>query len=332
MKFFKRFSLFLFTFSLITGFFSCGGNSFEDGVKALEKGDFNLAIKYLSEAKKETPDNQPINEKLALTYMLRGKDLYGKTKNLSAYTGNFSKGEQFIPDSLSEEFQTEYSNLLLDLANAYQSTKPENDVQKEDFLNKTLSSLETALGFNPDNKDAEDLLNKIKSDNFTAIFEKGKRLYSQAKKEDNKDLYFTAEYYFKKANNFDPDNKDALSYLSKTRKQTLDVPDIEQDLALAIADYQFSKGSYIFDIYIQNNTPDPININHANFVLMDKEGNSFPLDKETMSKFKGTLSEKSLANRNPASGIIAFKMKKKAKIDYIGYKLDDEKTVKKFFP
>ena len=38
----------------------------------------------------------------------------------------------------------------------------------------------------------------------------------------------------------------------------MDVPDIGQDLALAIADYQYSKGSYIFDIYIQNNTPDPI--------------------------------------------------------------------------
>jgi len=323
--------LIVFGFSIFL--LGCGGNSYEDGVNAMQKGDYNMAIKYLSEAKKTTPENPAVQEKLALAYMLKGKDLHKKTKNISAFTGNFSKGEEFIPAEPTPEFQVEYSNLLFDLANAYQNTKPENDVQKEDFLNKTIGSLETAIGYNPDHTEAEELLNQIKSDNFSAILEKGKKLYTLAKKEDNKDLYFTAEYYFKKANNFDPENKDALKYLSNTRKKTLDVPDFGQDLALAIADYQYSKGSYIFDVYIQNNTPDPINIKHANFILMDKDGNSFPLDKETMKTFKTkTLKEKSLDDRNPASGIIAFKMKKKANVEYIGYKLDEEKTVKKYFP
>ena len=146
-------------------------------------------------------------------------------------------------------------------------------------------------------------------------------------------MYFTAEYYFKKANNFDPENSEAMKLLSNTRKKTLDVPDIGQELALAIADYQYSKGSYIFDVYIQNNTPNPINIKHDNFVFMDKDGITYPLDKERMQTFKTkTLQEKSLDDRNPASGIIAFKMKKKANIDYIGYKLDEDKTVKKYFP
>lgn len=324
---------FLIALGLTVFLLSCGGNSYEDGLNALENKDYNLAIKYLSEARKATPENPAISERLALAYMLRGKDLYQKAKNLSSFTGNFSKGEEFIPAEPTVDFQTNYSNLLLELANAYQNTKPENDVQKEDFLNKTIASLETALGYNPDNAEADELLTQIKSDNFTAILEKGKRLFSEATKEDNKDLYFTAEYYFKKANNFDPENKDALKYLSKTRKQTLDVPDFDQDLALAIADYQYSKGSYIFDVYIQNNTPDPINISHSNFVFMDKEGNTYPLDKETMSKFKTKiLPEKSLTDRKTLSGIIAYKMKKKVNIDYIGYKLSDEKTVKKYFP
>jgi hypothetical protein len=323
----------LIALGLIAILLSCGGNSYEDGLNALENKDYNLAIKYLSEARKEIPANPAISEKLALAYILRGKDLYQKRKNISAFTGNFSKGEEFIPAEPSEQFQVEYSNLLLDLANAYQHAKPENDVQKEDFLNKTIASLETALGYYPDNSEAESLLNQIKSDNFTAILEKGKRLFSQAKKENNKDLYFTAEYYFKKANNFDSENKDALIYLAKTRKQTLDVLDVEQDFALAIADEQYSKGSYIFEIYIQNNAPDPIKISHNKFVIMDKNGNSYPLDKETMSKFKTKmLPEKSLTDRKTLSGIIAFKMKKKIKIDYIGYKLSEEKTVKKYFP
>ena len=323
----------LIVFGVTIILLGCGGNSYEDGVNALQKGDYNMAIKFLSEAKKTTPENNAILEKLAHAYMLKGKDLYLKTKNISTFTGNFYKGEEFIPAEPTPEFQVEYSNLLFDLANAYQNTKPENDVQKEDFMNKTIASLETAIGFNPDHGEAEELLNKIKSDNFSAILEKGKKLYTQAKKEDNKDLYFTAEYYFKKANNFEPENKEALKYLSNTRKKTLDVPDIGQDLAIAIADYQYSKGSYIFDIYIQNNTPDPINIKHNNFIFMDKDGNSYPLDKETMKSFKTkTLQEKSLDDRNPASGIIAFKMQKKANVDYIGYKLDEDKTVKKYFP
>lgn len=332
MKQILKVVLSLFALLVIIVFFGCGGNAYEDGLNAMEKGDFNLAIKYLSEAKKGTPENELISEKLALAYMLKGKDLFSKRSNLQAYSGNFSKGEEYIPDSPSQEFQVEYSNLLFDLANAYQNTKPENDVQKEDFLNKTISSLETAIGYNPENLEAEELLTQIKSDNFAAILDRGKKLYLQAKNENNKDLYFTAEYYFKKANNFDSENKEALSYLSKTRKQTLDVLDVEQDFALAIADQTFSKGSYIFEIGIQNNTPDPISIKHENFVITDKDGNTYPLDKATMSKFKNILPEKSITDRKTISGIIAFKMKKKYKLDYLGYKLNNEKIVKKYFP
>lgn len=332
MKLFKKFCDFSIPIIVIAFLLGCGGNPYEEGLNALQKGDYNLAIKYLSEARKEGPENQSIDEKLATAYMLKGKDIFDKRKNLSSYSGNFSKGEEFIPAAPSQDFQIEYSNLLLDLANAYQNTKPENDVQKEDFLNKTISTLETSLGYNPDNKASEDLLNQIKSENFTAILEKGKRLFSQAKKEDNKDLYFTAEYYFIKANNFDAENQEALSYLSKTRKQTLDVLDLDQDFALAIVDQTFSKGDYIFEIGIQNNSPDPVNISYSKFVLMDKNGTSYPLDKNTMSKFKNALTEKTLTDRKTISGIIAFKMNKKNKIDYIGYSLDENNVVKKYFP
>jgi hypothetical protein len=332
MKSIQEFCYYLSALVLASILFGCGGNPYEEGLSAFQKGDYNLAIKYLSEARQEAPENQSIDEKLATAYMLKGKDLYNKRKNLSSYTGNFSKGEEFIPASPSQDFQVEYSNLLLDLANAYQNTKPENDVQKEDYLNKTISTLETSLGYNPDNKESEELRKQIKLENFTEILEKGKRFFSQAKKEDNKDLYFTAEIYFIKANNFDPENKEALTYLSKTRQQTLDVLDLDQDFAIAIVDQTFSKGSYIFEIGIQNNSPDPVNISYSNFVLMDKSGNSYPLDRATMAKFKNALTEKTLTDRKTFSGIIAFRMNKKTKIDYIGYSLGENKVVKKYFP
>ena len=324
--------IYLIVISFILLIFGCGSNALEDGIKALEKNDFNLAIKHLSEAKKEKPDDPVINEKLAYAYMLKGKDLFEKRKNLSAFTGNFSKGEEFIPATPSQEFQVNYSDLLFSLANAYQNTKPENDVQKEDFLNKTIAALETALGYNPENNAADEMLTQIKSDNFRQILDKGIRLYKQAIKEDNKDLYFTAEYYFNKACNFDSENEEAAGYLSKTRKKTLDVLDISQDFALAIADHQYSKGSYIFEIFIQNNAPNPIEIKHDNFILQDKNGTTYPLDKITMGKFKNQLPEKPLTDRKTISGIIAFKMTKKADVDYIGYQLNEKNTAKKYFP
>lgn len=330
---FPQFVTFLIAASFLIVLLGCGGNPYEDGMNAMQKGDYNLAIKHFSEAKKATPNDKIVLEKLAQAYMLRGEELYGKTKNLNSFTGNFTKGEEFIPSDPSAEFQVEYSKLLFNLANAYQNTSPENDVQKEEFLNKTIAALESAIGYNPDNSEAEQLLNKIKSDNFSEILDKGKRLFAQAKKENNKDLYFTAEYYFKKANNFDPDNKDAASYLSKTRKQTLDVLDVGQDFALAIPDNQYDKGSYIFDIYVQNNSPDPVNIKHTNFIVIDKDGNSYPLDKDMMVKLSSKLiPEKSLTDRKINNGLLVFKTKKKIDIDYIGYKLSEDKIVKKYFP
>ena len=51
-----------------------------------------------------------------------------------------------------------------------------------------------------------------------------------------------------------------------------------------------------------------------------------------MGKFKNQLPEKPLTDRKTISGIIAFKMTKKADVDYIGYQLNEKNTAKKYFP
>lgn len=334
MKFFTQITIYISLFVMINTSFFCGSNPIEEGQKAYDKADYKLALKYFSEARKDQPENQAIKEKMALSYMMHGKNLYEKTRNIKTFYGNFTRGEEFVPDVPSEEFQTEYSNLLFDLARAYISAKPENEIQKEEYLNKSISSLENSLGYNPENKPAEDLLNKIKADNFSSMLEKGKSLFAQAKKQRNNDLYFAAEYYFIKANNFDPQNKEAEQYLSKTRAQTLDVPDIQQDLALAIGDHSYTKGCYLMYVEMQNNTPESIEVRLDNFNLFDKDGNMYSIDKEMMAKLKKdtVMPEKQLSDRKSNGGIIAFKMAKKKDIDYLAYQLSESKTVKKYFP
>ena len=59
----------------------CGGDPVAEGDKAYAEGNFNGALKAYFEAKKAQPDDQIINEKIALAYTQRGFDLYNKTKN-----------------------------------------------------------------------------------------------------------------------------------------------------------------------------------------------------------------------------------------------------------
>ncbi len=312
----------------------CSGNPFEDGQKAFDNKDYSLALKYFTEAKKEQPENQAIHEKIALCYMMRGKDIFEKNKNIQSFYGNFNRGEEFVPGDPSPEFQKLYSGLLFTLADAYINTTPENNVQKEEYLNKSISFLESSLVFDANNTDAENLLNKIKSDNFASILEKGKGLFNQAKKQGNNDLYFAAEYYFIKANNFNPENKEARDFLSKTRAKTLDVPDIKQDIAIAVGDQSYSKGSYLIYIEVHNNTQESIDIKQNKFKLVDKSGKEYSFDSTLIAKLKKetVLPEQSLKGLKSIGGIIAFKMNKKAKVAYLEYNLSKEKSVKKYFP
>jgi len=333
MKYLQSSILFFFLAILIFVSFFCGSSAFEDGKAAFDKGDYNMALKYFIEAKKEQADNQEISEKIAICYMMKGKELFEKTNNVKTFQGNFTKGEEFIPDVPSVEFEKTYSDLLLVLGQAYNNAKPENDIQREDYLIKSISVLEGALVYNHENKNAEDLLSSIKSENFLSMLEKGKSLFTQAKKQRNNDLYFAAEYYFNKANNFDPENKDAKKCLSETREKTLNVADVKQDLALAIVDRNFSKGSYLIDVEIVNNTTESTTVKPDNFNLVDKNGNSYHLDRDLMAQLKDkSLTEKNVSDRKSTGGILAFKMKTEQAIDFLEYKLSDQKSVKKYFP
>lgn len=319
--------------SVITSF-HCGSNPTEEGEQAFQKGNYNLAIKFFLEARKQEPDNTILNEKMALAYMFRGEELFNNTKNIKSFSGNFDKATDFIPENPSVEFKKNYSKILFSLAQGYNNSRPQNDIEKEDFLNKSISYLEEAIYQDETNSPAEELLQKIKTENFQKMLDRGKDFYNKAKKQNKNDLYITAEYYFKKAAYFDIHNEEAKKLLSKTREKTLSILNIQEDFAIAIADHIWNSGALILDLVIHNYGMNPIDIDISKFELFDLEGNSYSLNKTIMnSKFANkSLKNNKLAEMKSIEGFLVFSIPRTVRIEYLGYKLNDEKVVKKYFP
>jgi hypothetical protein len=92
--------------------------------------------------------------------------------------------------------------------------------------------------------------------------------------------------------------------------------------------------SLILDLTIKNYATSPVNIDIQKFEIADLDGNTYPLDKNMMeTKFKGkSLKNQELAELKFADGIIVFSIPSKVKIDYLGYRLNEDETVKKYFP
>jgi len=335
MNFSKILSTIILIFLLSISAFNCGSDPAAEGEKAFQAANYNLAIKHFIEAKKENTENKDaFDEKIALSYMLRGQDLYGRTKNVKSFSGNFEKALDYVPDNPSPDFNQKYSEILYAIANAYMNARPENEIQKEEYLNKTINYLEDALVNDENNTAASELLDKIKVDNFQKMLNKGKDFYSKAGRTKNNDYYINAEYYFQRAAYFDIHNKDAVKMLSKTRKKTLSILNNREDFAMAVADMNRQSKDLILDLTIKNYATNPIELNIKKFELVDIDGNSYKINEKMMNeKFKDkNLKNQKLAELKLAEGYIVFSIPKNAKIDYMGYQLNDEETAKKYFP
>ncbi len=335
MKFIKKiltvFLFFIFSLSL----FHCGGNPSEDAEAAFQSGNYKKAIQLFGEARKQDPKNQSYNEKIALSFMKRGQDFYQRNKNIQSFTGNFEKATEYIPENPSAEFKKSYSEMLFVLGEAFISSKPQNEIQKEEFLNNAITNLEEALFQDDTNVKADSLMEKIKADNFQKMLDKGKDFYQKANKQKNYDMYFSAEYYFKKAAYFDLYNEEVKKLLSATRKKTLSVLNYRDDLSLAIAESKRQKGKMILDIRIKNYLPDPVEVNIENFEVFDLEGNAYSVDTAWMSKNLGKNGMKNTTldqNKTFVDGIIAITIPDKIKAEYLSYKIEDSKDSRKYFP
>jgi len=327
--------VFFLLFSIPLMLVSCGGNPEAEGDQAYANGKYIQAVNYYMQVKKSQPQNAKIDEKIALSYMHHGLDLYKKRHNVKAFAGNFEKGQEFIPaENLSDAFKKEYSKLLYELAVAYHKAKPSNEIQKEQYFTHTLDYLEEALAYDENNTQAEQTLQQIKKENFQQTFDRGLKFYKRAKKEkNNSDLFLTAEYYLKRAVSFMPDNKEAQKYLRRVRQKTLSVLDLNMDLPFAIADRQYS-GKYLLLAFTAfNNSSEPFTFDPGQIKIYTVEGKAVGIDPEHTAKFKdGITKSVQLAPRKRLDGTLAFRIPKSVKIEYIGYEMPDGSVVKKYFP
>ncbi len=335
MKLLKIVLSFVFFITLSVLSLHCGSDPASEGNKAFEAENYNLAIKHFLEAREKNPaERKQYDENIALSYMLRGQKLYNRSKNVKSFSGNFEKSLDYIPDEPSEQFQKGYSKVLSDLGTAYLTARTENEIQREDYLNKAIAYLEDALTNDQSNNKADSILAKIKIDNFEKMLKKGNDFYSKASRTKNGDHYITAEYYFQRAAYFDLNNTKAEKMLSKTRAKTLSILNNRQDFAMAIADMSRQSGNLILDLTIKNYATSPVSIDINNFEIVDIDGNSYSLNKKMMdSKFsKKSLKNQKLGELKYVDGIIVFAVSSKVKLDYLGYRLDDGETTKKYFP
>ncbi len=312
----------------------CGGNPEQDGDQAFAQKKFNQALSYYLQAKKADFQNQKINEKIALSYMHKGQQLFAKTHNVESFSGNFEKGENFIPETeTSPEFDAQYSAMLHELAKAYRQAKPANEIQKEQYFSKTLDLLDRALTFNPDNGDAEKTLADIKNENFKQTYEKGMRFLKQAKREKNPDLYLTAERYLKRAVFFNPDDEKALKSLKSVRKKTLAVLDMNGDFPFAIADRQYKDGRFLLAFTALNNGGETLTFDPLKLMLVTADEQEIALDVAYTEKFDNGLTKTVILEpRKQIDGTLAFAVKKSRRIISLNYPLSEEKQVRKYFP
>ncbi len=326
--------IFLIVISLLV---QCGKNPEAEGDNAYARGKYNQALTFYLKVKKNKPNNARLDEKIALTYMQRGRYLYKLRHNVDAFQLNYEKSKEFIPkDSLSQHFKKEYSKLLYDLALAYYNAKPQNDIQKEKFFNLTLDYLEKALDYDYNNTRADAKLAEIRTANFRKYFNKGKDYYHRALKDPrNTNLFLSAEAYLLQAVRMDENNKQAQKLLGKVRKKTMAILDISQDLplALAIGNQKYHNGNLALSITIFNNTIDPYPIDPKQFRLYDRDENQYAIDlKATAQYSKGLTDVQNIPPKKDRDWVIVFRMNKGAHPDRLIYQTPDGLKIGKYFP
>ncbi len=327
-------TIFILFFAVVL--WQCGSDPMAEAEQAFQNGDYTKSIRLYTALKKEQPMySKAIDEKIALSYMFRGKELYDKTRNVQSFAGNIERAAEFIPGSPSEEFKRLYSKILVALADAYMNTVSANDMEKESNLNEAFVNIKNAQSLDTANVAADSLMEKFLRDNFEDMKAKAYNSYAKAQKMRDVDYYFISEYYVKKASDYNPNDQDLLSLLNKIRQRTISVLNYRDQVSLAIADMRQQKMQLIFDVTVKNYLPTPVNLNVDRFRLVGASGESFPMDTDMMNIFlKGKSLENQVLNdaKPMADGLLVFKVPPGTKLAYLEYRYDNKNSSRKYFP
>lgn len=315
---------------------SCGESDLEKGQRAFTEGNYLDAVKFLSLAYEQDVIGIDQHEMLALAYLYRGYELYKKTRNIKAFYGNIDKAKSYFPEIPSENFNKEYSKILVSLGQAYQKAKPKSDTDKTKFFNQAILSFKTALEYDSTNVEAIALMEQLKSDHFQKLLDKAKSLYEKGRKTRNTELYFTSEYYVNQAAQFDDSHPEVRELISKIRQNQLSLLDYKQGLAIAVNDYLYKDKFFTIHLTMRNYTQKSIRINLNNFELIDVRGNKYHVDKKEIEgrKLFGDIciEDTILTTKNSfIDGIVVFSVPEKVYMRQLTYKMSVNEIKRKYF-
>lgn len=306
--------LLLLIFGLVVG---CDSDPIQKGDEAFKKDQLLDAQKYYEQALKENPRDDLLKEKIMLTYFRLGEDFYQTRKLVTAYEGQVKQGFAFLPEALSDSLRRVLGVTLLRLAEAYREAPAENEYEKKEFEDKAIYYLKTALEYDSTNTAIYAALNSIKGEEVANLIKKG-LIYHQAgeKKSEN---YFVADYYFLKALELDPGNKEAAKNLSLNRQKALTVYNYEQFIPIKILKQSTIGELLVFEIKILNNSNRVIDLKGDGFSLVGSDG----------SRMGGFFSEvfempyltKKISSGQEIEGVVSFQWprgKRYIRLEYNG--------------
>ncbi|RMG62605.1 MAG: tetratricopeptide repeat protein [Calditrichaeota bacterium] len=306
----------------------CGSDPVAEGDAAYQRGEYAQAIRHYQEALKAQPQSTAVQEKLGLAYCRLGQLFYQKRHVWRAFEANVEKGVKLIGENPSPETRRELTRLYLALALAFKETPPENNHQKREFFDKTLHYLEEARRLDPENSEAEKVLNDFMAENFADMLAKGQR-YLELGKQDPAN-YLVAEYYLSRALKFRPQDARAAEYLQRARQAALAVPDMDQAVPLAITNQAHKKGLDAFYVVAFNNTHAPLRLDPAGFRLNLVNGDQLqPLQKHP---FTHPFPAARVAPGKSSEGVLVFRIPAKARVSRLVYLADGEVLGSKALP
>lgn len=332
----KTFRIFILV-ALSVIWFQCSTNPEVEGDNAFNAKDYTTAINHYKNALPNSLNKEAVKEKLALAYFYRGEDLYDKTRNVKAFSGNFEEGEKYLPEMPHEDFKKEYSRILFELGRAYSVAPPGNELEKDDFYNKSLTMLGEALYWDVDNSAADSLIQQIRNNSFQELLDKANKYFDRAASTGKVDLYLSAETYLKKAAEYKADDPGVLMLFKKLKKRTLAVLNYQDGVSLAIMSYGHEKDGMLMRLTIKNYLADSVGLDLANFHVIGKDGQRYLIDEEAM-RVRKLFGEDCLenvtlnANKPYVEGKILFDMPANVDVGYLAYKVNRRLESRKYFP
>lgn len=305
--------LFVLIFGLAV---SCDNDPVQKGDEAFKKDQLLDAQRYYEKALEESPKDDQLREKLMITFFRTGESFYQTRKLVSAYEGQVKQGFAYLPETLSDSVKKVIATTLLKLAQAFREAPSEDEYSRKELEDKATYYLKTAIEYDSTNTAIYEALDSIKGDEVTNLIKKGQAYHEAGEKKSEN--YFIADYYFLKALELEPDNKEAAKNLAQNRRKALTIYNYEQFTPIKILKRSMIGQLLVFEIKILNNSNR----------VMDLKGDGFSLVATDGSRLDGFFSEvfempyltKKLSSGQEAAGVVSFQPtgKRYVRLEYNG--------------